>query len=399
MKIVAIVAEYNPFHYGHLYQIKNIRKVYGQDAVIIAVMSGNYTQRGELALLDKFERAKCAVLCGVNLVLELPFPYSMSSAQHFANSAVHIINSLNVVDILSFGSECGSLEVLDCVSQRMEDDAFLSARQSLMDNNKKLGFASANEAAYRSMYGDDEFTFSSNNTLALMYLQALKQCQSNITPHTVKRIGNAYNDLSLTQQYASASAIRQGLLNDVKNILDYCPPPTQHSLMEAKKNGNLLFSPSRLDSAVISHFLLNSSDSILVHEGEDGLYNRLLRNARKASTISDLITLSETKKYTKARIRRVLWNSLIGVTSSNVTTRPRFTQLLASDALGLAILKRTKKTATIKILTKPTRYDKSDPILVSQVEMSHKMDMFYSLAKTGHSASEAVTSSPFIKKG
>ena len=104
MKIVAIVAEYNPFHYGHLYQIETIRKTFGEDTAIIAVMSGNYTQRGELALLNKVERAKCALACGVNLVLELPFPYSMSSAEHFANAAIHIIDSLGVVDILSFGS-------------------------------------------------------------------------------------------------------------------------------------------------------------------------------------------------------------------------------------------------------------------------------------------------------
>ena len=120
MKIIAIVSEYNPFHLGHLYQIESIRKTYGEEALIIAVMSGNYTQRGELALLDKVERAKFAVLCGVNLVLELPFPYSMASAEFFAKSAVHIINSLGVVDILSFGSECGSLDELCLVSERMQ---------------------------------------------------------------------------------------------------------------------------------------------------------------------------------------------------------------------------------------------------------------------------------------
>ena len=159
----------------------------------------------------------------------------------------------------------------------------------------------------------------------------------------------------------------------------------------------LLLSTSRLNSAVLSHLMLNASKSCAIHDGEDGLYNRLLRSAQRASSIPDLIALTETKKYTRARIRRVLWNSIIGVTSSNVRTLPCFTQLLASDSLGHAILKRTKKTAKIHILTKPTRYNKENPLLKCQVEMSHKMDMLYAIA-LGHSSSEALAYSPYIEK-
>ena len=396
MKIVAIVAEYNPFHYGHLHQIETIRKTFGEDTAIIAVMSGNYTQRGELALMNKVERAKCALACGVNLVLELPFPYSMSSAEHFANAAVHIIDSLGVVDVLSFGSECGSLEILKTACKRLNQPEFLSRRQNLIHQNKKIGYASANETVYRELYGEDGFVFSSNNILSLMYLQALDRLNSNILSHTLKRVGNAYNDISLDSRIASASAIREGIYKNTEGVFDYCPLPVKKHLMDAMEKGDLLLSISRLDSAVLSHLLLNTSSSCPVHEGEDGLYNRLLKSVQKASSIPDLITLSETKKYTTARIRRVLWNSIIGVTSSNVKTLPCFTQLLASDSLGQAILKRTKKTAKIQILTKPTRYDKQNLLLKSQVEMSHKMDMLYAIA-LGHPSSEALTYTPFIK--
>ena len=398
MKICAIVSEYNPFHLGHAYQIDCIRKAFDEDTAIIAVMSGSLVQRGELALMDKVERARCAVLGGVNLVLELPFPYSMASAEYFARAAVHIIHSLGVVDVLSFGSECGSLEALYTVQSRMRSSTFLKVREELMEKDKTLGYPKANELAYKKLYSDNDFTFSPNNILGLMYLDALEDFHSDITPYTIKRIGNQYNDTSLNGKIASASAIREGLRVGSLEALASCPPLVAERLGNAFQSGELLFSASRLDTLVLSHLLLNSSQSTPIHEGEDGLYNRLLKNARRSNTISDLITLSETKKYTRARIRRVLWNSIIGVTSSSVRTLPSYTQLLGADSTGLAILKMAKKRSHIKILTKPSRYDGADPLTASQIEMSQKTDILYALARVGHCASEAIAYTPFIKK-
>ena len=232
-----------------------------------------------------------------------------------------------------------------------------------------------------------------------MYLEALDDFSSGIEAHTLKRIGNSYNDTTLGGKIASASAIREGLRVGATDALTFCPPPVRECLSEAMEKNQLLFSPARLDALVLSHLLLNSSPNALIHEGEDGLYNRLLKNARRASTISDLITLSETKKYTKARIRRVLWNSIIGVTSSNVRALPSFTQLLGADSSGLAILKRMKKCAKIKILTKPSRIDGTDSLTSSQIDMSQKIDILYALARDGHCPSEAIAYTPFIKKG
>ena len=400
MKIVAIVAEYNPFHYGHLYLVEKIREHFGEDTAIVAIMSGNFTQRGELALFNKIERAKCALACGVNLILELPFPFSMSSAEYFSRSAIHIADSLGVVDALAFGSECGNLNDLLRVNERCSSAEFLSLRSKLIQTEKDLGFATIHEKTYRTLYNDRAFTFSPNNILGLMYLQALEAFGSTIEPFTIRRIGNGYNDIQLTHKFASASAIREGLVQNNENVLDFCPPPTRCALTNAKVQGEMLLNATPLDTAVISHLLLNASSPLDIHEGEDGLYKRLLNNAKKANTISGLIALSETKKYTKARIRRVIWNSLVGVTSSDVRTLPQYTQLLAADSLGLAILKKAKKTATIQILTKPSRYTLQNEALKRQVELSQKMDFFYYLALGGeHIASEAVTFTPFIKKG
>ena len=136
MKTVAIICEYNPFHNGHEYQIKKIREEFGEDTRIVAVMSGNYTPRGEIAIMDKFTRAKCAVLAGVNLVLELPFPYSISSAEHFAKSAVKIIDSLGIVDYISFGSEIGDVVFLSDVANKMLSESYNEQIKSLIASEK-----------------------------------------------------------------------------------------------------------------------------------------------------------------------------------------------------------------------------------------------------------------------
>lgn len=400
MKTVAIVCEYNPFHMGHLYQIQKIREQMGEDTRIVAIMSGNMTQRGELALMHKVKRAKCAVLCGVNLVLELPFPYSMASAEHFARAAVQIADSLGVIDVLSFGSECGDLDELCRVEKQITSESFSSLRDGLMKQTPSLGYPKACELAYKELYPDESFAFTPNNILALMYLDALHGCASSLLPHTIKRIGSGYCDTELSSCYPSASAIRKGLKEEDPTVLSYVPTPARDELAAAYQGAQLLLSPERLYSAVISHLLINTPDPDSVYEGEDGLYNRLVKNASKAKSLSDLITLSETKKYTRARIRRVIFNALIGVTSSDVRKAPAYTQLLASDASGLAILKKAKKTASIPILTKPSRTADLPPEVQAQLKRSWQLDVYYSLALgEGHDASEALTFTPFVKKG
>ena len=399
MKTVAIVCEYNPFHSGHLYQIEKIREDFGKDTRIVAIMSGNMTQRGEFSVTHKVLRAKCAVMCGVNLVLELPFPYSMSSAEHFARAAVQIANSLGVIDFISFGSECGDLDKLHRIREEISTEQFSSLRDEIVKRNA-VGYPKACELAYAKLCPNDTFTFTPNNILAIMYMDAIVKSGSDILPHTIKRVGSNYSDTEISSTYPSATAIRQALADGNLGVLDFVPPPVRDELICAYNGGGLLLSPERIFSAVASNLLINTPDPSTVFEGEDGLYNRLVKNASKAKSISDLITLSETKKYTRSRIRRVIWNALIGVTSSDVRKAPAYTQLLASDSSGLAILKKAKKTASIPILTKPSRTATLPSETLTQLKRSWQLDMYYALALGGeHSASEAFTFTPYIKKG
>ena len=152
---IGIICEYNPFHNGHLYQVEKIREEFGEDANIIAVMSGNYVQRGGVAIADKGLRAKCAVLSGVNLVLELPFPFSMSSAEYFARAAVHILTEIGCVDYISFGSESGSLDALKKTAELMLTDEFLKALEKIGYFDKRGATVSFEMRPYEGMTSEE----------------------------------------------------------------------------------------------------------------------------------------------------------------------------------------------------------------------------------------------------
>ena len=191
MKIVAIISEYNPFHNGHLYHTEKIREEFGFDTAIIAIMSGNYVQRGEGAIIEKWDRAKLAVDSGINLVLELPFPYSMSSAEYFAKAGVSIANSLGIIDILSFGSENSSIDDLSVVAENIISPEFEQEIKRLSNTEEltSFGFAKIRELAYGNLFEKNVDISSPNNILAIEYIKALKHLNINIKLHTIKREG------------------------------------------------------------------------------------------------------------------------------------------------------------------------------------------------------------------
>ena len=219
MKVAGIVAEYNPFHSGHLYQISKIREEFGEGTAIIAIMSGNYTQRAEVAFCGKDIRARGAVDCGVNLVLELPFPYCSSSAEIFAESGVCIADALGIVDYLSFGSECGDAKKIKACAEIMLTAEYALLRDSIYSGDS-VGYAEACERAYLKLLKDPtaSIPFTSNNILAIEYTKAILKRKSNIKIHTVKRVGAAYNDTDLDKGgLSSATAIRRAFSSDLRS--------------------------------------------------------------------------------------------------------------------------------------------------------------------------------------
>lgn len=405
MKVAAIIAEYNPFHNGHKYQIDKIREILGSDTVVIAIMSGNYTQRGEPAIADKTIRAEAAVMCGVNLVLELPFPFSMSSAEFFAKSGVCIANATSVVDYLVFGSESGDIRELSDIASIMASNEYQLTLESLTNDAeyKEYGYPELCEIALTKLYGKEirRSHLSPNNILAIEYIKALHISGSNISPMTIRREGAGYNDIiNPMAEFQSATAIREELISVGSSALDYVPENAKKVYLKAIENGKMPSDSTKLDSAVIASLRLNSPSAwVDIHDAKGGLYNRLCDLSAEATGISSLTYLTETKKYTKARIRRAIWNTYFGVTSSDVKELPHYTQVLAMDEIGRSVLKRIKKMSDFPVITKPSSYRDYGFEVISQKELSNKADSVYGLTlKNANSGRFPLTFTPFVKK-
>ena len=405
MKVAAIITEYNPFHNGHKYQVDKIRELLGDDTVVIAIMSGNFTQRGEIAIADKTVRAKAAVECGVNLVLELPFPYSMSSAEFFAKGGVYIANALGIVDYLVFGSECGNIRELSDIASIMLSSEYQLYLDSLKNSPdyRDAGYPELCEKALSDIYGK-EFSrdfFSPNNILGIEYIKALKSLSSSIEPLTIRREGAGYLDIiNPMAEFQSASAIREEIACKNLSALDFVPQNAKNIYIKAIDEGKMPSDISRLDLALISFFRLNSPKADLdIHDAAGGLYNRLCEMSAEATSISNLTKRTETKKYTTARIRRAIWNSYFGVTSSDIRSMPSYTQVLAMDSTGRTALKRIKKVTDFPVITKPSSYKDMDERVVKQKEMSNKADSVFALTlKVANSGRFALTFTPYVKE-
>lgn len=384
MKVVAIISEYNPFHNGHLYQINKIRETFGEDTAIISIMSGNYVQRADIAIMDKWSRAKTAVKCGVNLVLELPFPYSMSSAEFFARAGVYIADRINIVDILSFGSESGSMETLSKIAYNMSSLELENEFSRLSSDAcmKDYGYAALRTIAYKNIFGDSESISTPNNILAIEYIKAIHAFNSKIIPHTIKRIGENYrSEIIGTNALQSATAIRNEIKSNHLSAAKFIPELSQNIISDNFNSDAFPCLSERISTAIISHFRLSPSCvDQSIHDANGGLYNRIRSKSFDASDFSSLIELSKTKKYTTARIVRAIWYSFFGVTSSDVKTTPEYTQILAMDKIGQALLRKIKKSSDFVILTKPSDIPEND-FVIRQKKLSDMADSIFELTK------------------
>ena len=400
---VAIISEYNPFHSGHEYQLRAIREAFGADTKIIAIMSGNFTQRGEIAIADKYKRSEWAVRCGVNLVLELPFPYSMSSAEIFARSAVSIIKSIAVVDAISFGSESGELSSLEKISENMLKPEYKEAffQLSKSPEGKNLGYPVLCQTAYEHTFSEDlSEIFLPNNILAIEYLKAIKELNAPLKAHTVKRLGASYDEENITdKEHESALSIRRALLSGNSNFIKSIPEAMRDSFCESLSNKEFPTDEDKLSSAVISHFRLNTLCSGEdVFDARGGLYCRLKNESREATDIKSLVSSSETKKFTNARIKRAIFYSFFGVTSSDVKELPKFSQVLAFDKEGQALLKSIKAKSDFPLITKPSATDALDGVGKMQKQLLDKADSIFQLTKPGAvSGNDALRRTPFVK--
>ncbi len=309
MTSLGIIAEYNPFHNGHLHHITKSKKISGADSVIV-VMSGNFTQRGLPACCDKFTRSKMALLEGADIVLELPTYYASSSAQYFAYGAVEILDKCNMVNFISFGSENGNIDNLKKI------DLFINHNKNKYDELLKkflkegFSYPASQEQALR-LLGEINYASKSNNILAIEYLKALKKLNSSIKPITIKRYGTDYHDLNKWDNIASASAIRNFYRNnDFENFKDTMPKKSLEIFLNSMNEYD--FNYDNLSKIFNYIFSLKTKDDLLqIVDMNEELYNRIKKARNEEFVLTKIIDKVKCKNYTHTRIQRVVTNIIL----------------------------------------------------------------------------------------
>ena len=334
MKISALIAEFNPFHSGHKHLVDSMKE---ESDGIIAIMSPNFVQRGECALFDKKERSIAAVQNGVDLVIELPTVYALSSAEGFAKGAVETLNCCGNISTLHFGSECGNISDLCDVSDMLNNESEEFSAALSKNLSEGLSFPAARKKALERISPLAPILDTPNNILAVEYIRQLRKLSSGIKPVTIKRMGSNYNDTTASGKIASASAIRTMLQNG-QDTSEYMLHSFESSPV-FMKDFDIMIS-ARLKA-------ISFSALCAIPDCNEELAARL-KTAAKYNTAEKILESASCKSYTQSRIRRILCNMLIGNCFSSVPS-PEYIRPLAFNQKGSEILKEMKSTASLQI--------------------------------------------------
>lgn len=367
MKILGLITEYNPFHNGHLYHLDQSKALVKPD-VVVAVMSGNFLQRGEPAIMDKWTRAKTAVDNGVDLVIELPTYFSTASAETFALGSVALLERLGATDLV-FGTEAGDLSTLEAIADLVE--APTHRYQEVLSRALDAGFSypAARQQAIEAAMAD-RIDFKANNILGIAYLRAIRKLKASIRPMTIQRIHNDYKDDHITGAIASATAVRAQLKSrpvDWSLVKSVVPESTYKALWDCPVY-------TVLDDF---HTIFNS---IALREGAsgikrcrdvgEGLENKLINELTTLGTLTDMAMAVKSKRYTLTRIQRLMTAVLLGIepmAEEEVLSHLDYCRVLAFNAAGAKLIRKVKRAGQLYPITNLGRdlkkYRKKNPLI------------------------------------
>ena len=353
MSVIGIVGEYNPFHFGHKYHIDETKLLLGENCPVVCVMSGDFIQRGEAAVYSKFARAEAAVKSGVDLVIELPLPWTLSSAEGFARGAISLLGSLGVVTHLSFGSECGETAPLEKLAEVLIDprtDELI--RQELL-NDETASYAVARQRAVTKAVGELASQLETpNNILAVEYIKAIYDQSLGIKPLTVQRFGSVH-DSSSGSGPRSAAEIRTRLGRGM-DISDCVPDDVLDICRREGKLGRGPVLMENLEPAIISRLrMLSDADYAKIPDAGEGLYKRLANAAREESGIDAILAATKSKRYALSRIRRMMLCAALGVSGEMAKNTPPYARVLAANQRGCELLNDISVKSRIPVITKP----------------------------------------------
>ena len=370
--VLGIISEYNPFHNGHLHHLNESKKISHSD-YSIAIMTGNFTQRGEPSIVDKWSKTKMAIESGIDLVIELPTIYSISSAENFAEGAIKILDSLGIVDYLSFGSECDDISILSDVANVLynEPDEY----KTLLSHELSKGecFPKAREKALM-MYLNNVRRFanvlsSPNNILGIEYLKVLLRQKSNIKPITIKREGSSHNDsiVSRSSKIASATAIRNLCLsNDFSLLQNVMPNSSFEILSDSIKMGNIVKNLSAFDKEIIYTLRKMSVEEISnLPDVSEGLEFAIKSAANECNSVVELLSIVDTKRYTKTRFQRILLYAILGITKKDMQISKNikpYIRILGFNNKGKGILSEiSKKNRKLELVSSVKKFMDKGP--------------------------------------
>ena len=366
MKVLGIVAEYNPLHNGHLYHINKAKQETGADAVIV-VLSGDYVQRGELAVANKWIRAKSAIKNGIDAVFEIPVYACLGNASVYASTAIKLLAATGVIDVISFGSESGNLKELTDIVYNL-NDVRISERISEL-SKEGCSYPRAREIAYEELFGcnSHEALSRPNDTLAIEYIKTqLSLKNSNLALHTVKRESSGYSAaFDNRMRFQSASGIRQAIRDKI-DVSDFMPEDSFCYMI-----GNSAIIRDKIDDNLfnlVRYALLNLSPDEIDEfpQGGEGIGAKLLEAIRTSNSINDLIMVAKSKRYTYTRISRLLMQILLGIKRKDFgEINPGYLRLLAANETGRKLIRKAKKEELNKL-----------PILTNINREAHKLPIF-----------------------
>ena len=359
MNVTGIITEYNPFHLGHLHHLKECKKNTNCNGVI-CVMSGNFVQRGMPAIMDKWERAKIAVKNGVDLVVELPLIFSISSAETFAYGAVSLLENTKIVNNLYFGSEHGNVLDLNKIASVIIKEPIEYKNTLKKELAKGVPYHYARLTSLKNYFNDinlEEIISSSNNILGIEYLKALIRLNSPIKPYTLKRIGSNYNDENITSLYASATSIRKTLsFNDFDKIKKVLPKESYEEIINLKNTDYKFVYPEDIFPFLKYKILTEGENLSKLSQLKEGLDNKIKKEILNSNNLNEFILNIKSKRYTYTAISRALVSFFIGMENFSLddikNSSIEYIRPLAFNERGSKILKEIKNKESVKIITK-----------------------------------------------
>ena len=378
MKVAGIIAEYNPFHNGHALLIEKAR-VAGATH-IVAVMSGNFVQRGECAVFSYRPRVAAALSCGADLVIQLPAVYALSGAQSFARAGVEILDSLGFVGEIVFGSECGDIKkITDAATAVYSEEIDSIIKKELAEG---ITYAAARENALRKISTESaDLIREPNNILGIEYVSAIRKINSKMYPVTFGRVGAGHGERGVFGEVASASYIRE-LISNGEKWQNLVPEKALGYFEKAISDGDYMPDNGKFETALLYKMRTVSVQELAAApDVSEGIENRIFAAAKQASTTQELFSAAKTKRYTLARIRRIVMNTVIGITSEDLRKQVPYIRVLGFNTAGAQLLKTAKETARLPVMTKTADILKMDNNAARVFEIECRAGDIYSLCK------------------